>query len=104
MLLHPSDGLTAHSPLPQVRFCMWLPVQLVGNLIAIAALPRMGALYEAAGAAPAASVVAWGALYHLTLGFLLPGTLRRCFTMLGREFPVAGMQGGGCASGRNGWL
>jgi len=58
----------------QVRFCVWLPVQLIGNLIAVAALPRMGALYEAAGAAPAASVVAWGAAYHLTLGLLLPGT------------------------------
>ena len=57
----------------QVRFCVWLPVQLLGNLIAIAALPRMGAMYEAAGMAPAGSVVFWGVLYHLTLGFLLPG-------------------------------
>lgn len=62
----------------QVRFCVWLPVQLIGNLIAIAALPHMGALYEAAGAATATSVIAWGALYHLTLGLLLPGALRSC--------------------------
>jgi len=33
----------------------------------------MGALYEAASAGPAASVIAWGAAYHLTLGLLLPG-------------------------------
>ena len=67
-----------HRSCLQVRFCVWLPAQLIGNLIAVAALPRMGALYEAAGAGPAASVIAWGALYHLTLGFMLPGALRRC--------------------------
>ena len=66
----------------QVRFCVWLPVQLIGNLIAVAALPRMGELFEAAGAAPAASVVAWGAAYHLTLGLLLPGALRCHFPVM----------------------
>jgi hypothetical protein len=66
---------------------VWLPVQLLGNLIAVAALPRMGALFEAAGAAaPAGSVVFWGALYHLTLGFLLPGV---CSLRNGKGFRQA---------------
>ena len=55
-------------------------MQLLGNLVAIAALPRMGALYQEAGVASAASVVFYGALYHLTLGFLLPG-VRSAYSM-----------------------
>ena len=66
-------------PLLQVRFCVWLPAQLSG-MLAIAALPSLSSLRQAASSAVTSGQLAqyslgWQTAWRLALGLLLPNTV-----------------------------
>ena len=59
----------------RLRFSVWLPQQLLCGLVAIATMGRVAAAIAATGAASHSTVMLCGAVYHMTLGIVLPGAV-----------------------------